>query len=525
MGLVKGYSIKEIARRLDVSRNTVRSVLRGERDTEDKYVRKKPYRPKLEPFEDALKKMLEEDKEKPARERRSGTQLYEALQALGYTGAVDSVQRYARRWRQAQGFPESEMYIPLVFAPGETMQFDWSTERAVIGGLPTIVKVAQMRLCHSRMCLVQAFRYERQEMMLEALRRAFRFFGGVPQRIVVDNLKAAVKKILSGGEREWQARFEGFCAHYLLDPDACAPHHPESKGQVERQVGILRGRLFRPLPAAANFEELNDRLMSLCMEHAKTARHPDVAARSVWEMWEEERPCLITLPPGDYDCCRIQEGKRVERCGTVVFDNNRYSVPCELGGRYVEVRGYAERVKVVCDGRVVAEHRRLFGRGGAQYNPMHYLKVLERKPGAIRNGRPFVEWQMPPALVAARAALKAIAPDGEKQFVAVLLLMQEWGLDAVVAATELALEEGAPFAGRVENILRRLGEATPPKVECGAVIPLTREPAADPGVYDARLRTTPAANTSDADCSVSPETTHDGNAKSVWSRLRAEVKP
>ena len=488
MGLVKGYSIKEIARRLDVSRNTVRSVLRGERDAEAAYVRKNPHRPKLEPFEEALKKMLDEDKEKPARDRRNGTQLYEALQAHGYTGAVDGVQRYARRWRRDQGWPESEMYVPLVFAPGEAMQFDWSTERAVIGGLPTIVKVAQMRLCHSRMCLVQAFRYERQEMMLEGLRRSFHFFGGVPQRVVVDNLKAAVKKILSGGEREWQARFEGFCAHYLLDPDACAPYQPESKGQVERQVGIVRERLFRTLPAAANFEELNDMLMSLCIERAKAAPHPEVRAKSVWEMWEEERPHLIALPPGDYDCCRIEEEKRVDRCGTVAFDRNRYSVPCELGGRHVEVRGYAERVKVVCDGRVVAEHRRLFGRGGAQYNPMHYLKVLARKPGALRNGRPFVEWQMPEALAQARAALKEAVPDGEKQFVEVLLLMQEWGLDAVVAATELALEEGAPFAGRVENILRRLGETAPPKVEVGAVIPLTREPTADPGVYDARLR-------------------------------------
>jgi transposase len=498
MGLVKGYSIKEIARRLDVSRNTVRSVLRGERAVEAEYARKNPHRPKLGAFEAALKEMLEEDGEKPARGRRGPQRLYEELQGLGYTGAVDSVQRYARRWRQEQGYPEAEMYVPLVFAPGEAMQFDWSTERAVIGGLTTIVKVAQMRLCHSRMCLVQAFRYERQEMMLEGLRRAFHFFGGAPQRLVVDNLKAAVKKILSGGEREWQARFEGFCAHYLLDPHACAPRHPESKGQVERQVGVLRGRFFNPLPAAADFEELNDMLTSLCIERAKAARHPEVAARTVWEMWEEERPRLIALPPGDYDCCRIEEGKRVDRCGTVVFDNNRYSVPCELGGRHVEVRGYAERVKVVCDGAVVAEHRRLFGRGGAQYDPMHYLKALKRKPGALLNGRPFVEWQMPPALALARAALKAAAPDGEKQFVAVLLLMREWGLDAVAAATELALEEGAPFAGRVENILRRLCETTPPKVECAAVIRLTREPAADPGVYDAKLRAADVPAASDA---------------------------
>ena len=488
MSKVEGYSIKEIAKRLHVSRNTVRSVLRGGREAEAVYTRKEPFRPKLGPYESKLCELLEEDAGKPPRERRNGRSFYDELQGFGYTGAVDSVQRYVRGWRTARGEAAPQAFIPLVFMPGEALQFDWSTERAVIGGLPTIVKVAQMRLCHSRMCLVQVFRYERQEMMLEGLRRSLHFFGGAPRRLIVDNLKPAVKKVLVGREREWQDRFAGFCSHYLINPEACQPDTPTDKGQIERQVGVLRERFFKPVPSAASFEELNDRLLALCVERAKNTPHPEVRAKSVWAMWQEEQPRLISLPPGDYECCRIEDEKRVDRFCTVAFDANRYSVPCEYVGRRVQVRGYAERVKVACDGRMVAEHDRLFGRCEAAYNPLHYIDVLARKPGALRNGRPFVEWKMPVALELAREALADGGAEGEKQFVKLLLLIRGHGLDAVAAAVELAMEQGTPYASRVENILLRLTDATPPKAECPVVIRLNREPEADPGVYDAQLR-------------------------------------
>ncbi|MFH1539413.1 MAG: hypothetical protein ABIH66_10675 [bacterium] len=224
------------------------------------------------------------------------------------------------------------------------------------------------------------FRYECQEMMLEALRRAVRFFGGSPRRLVVDNLTVAVKKVLMGKDRIWQDKFLGFCSHYLINPRACYVNKPTDKGQIERQVGVMWERFFKPLPAA------------LCIERAKKTPHPEVCAMSVWQMWQEEQPHLLALPPGDYECCRVEEEKRVDRFCTVAFDANRYSVLSRYVGRRVQVRGYAELVKAVCDGTVIAEHERLFGHGGATYNPLHYLDVLEKKPGALENGRPFVRW-------------------------------------------------------------------------------------------------------------------------------------
>lgn len=489
MHRIEGYPIREIAKRLHVSRNTVRDVLRKENEAEARYKRKNAHKPKLGHYEDKLREILAEEWSKAPRQRRNATLLYEELQGYGYDGAVDSVRRFVKKWRVERGERDVEAYVPLVFMPGDAMQFDWSTERVVIAGIPTVVKAAQVRLCHSRMCLVQVFRYERQEMMLEGLRRAVRFFGGTPRRLVVDNLTAAVKKVLVGKARIWQDKFEGFCSHYLINPRACQVNKPTDKGQIERQVGIVRERFFKPLPAAASLEELNDRLTSICIERAKATAHPEVHAMSVWQMWREEAAHLTALPPRDYECCRVEEEKRVDSYCTVAFDANRYSAPSHLAGGRVQVRGYAEYVKIVYDGNVVAEHGRLYGRGEAAYNPLHYLDVLEKKPGALENGRPFVQWRMPESLERARTALKQTTKaDGEKEFVKLLLLLREYSLDEVCASVELALEQGAPYAGRVENILRRLGDETPPPQSCPVIIRLRVEPAADPSVYDTHLR-------------------------------------
>lgn len=490
---VEGYSIREIARRLSVSRNTVRKVLREDRVSDNDYRRKKPHRPKLEPFEEKLKELVEANEKLPRREKRTAASLYEELQGHGYAGAVDSVRRYVKRWRDEHGgATPGGVYIPLAFGAAEAMQFDWSTEVARIGGVDTMVKVAQMRLCHSRLCLVQAFPLERQEMMLEGIRRAFHFFGGVPRRLITDNLKAAVHKVLTGKNRIWQNNFEGFCAHYLIDPRACTPGRGNEKGQVERQVGMLRERLFRPRVEAADFEELNDRLFSQCIEQARRTAHPEVRAKSVWDMWrEEEKDVLIALPPGDYECCRTEDERRVARDCTVAFDANRYSAPSRYVGKRVCVRGYADRVTIIFNGRQVAAHKRLFGRGRAAYDPMHYLDVLEEKPGAIQNGVPFMNWRLPEAFETARDILSVYETDGDREFVKLLLLIRDYGLENATSALALALEEGIVRAGYVENILRRLLDAEPvpgQPDESQTAVALACEPEAEPAVYDAALR-------------------------------------
>ena len=189
--LVRGKSIKEIARALGISRNTVRKVLRSG-ETAFVYDRTVQQLPKLGPWSRDLDGLLAANERKARRERLTLRRIYEALQEFGYAGGCDAVRRYAGAWRRERSLATAAAFVPLSFAPGEAYQFDWSHEIVVLAGVTTTVKVAHMRLCHSRMFLVRAYSRESQEMVFDAPDRAFAFFGGTCQRDIYDNMKTAV---------------------------------------------------------------------------------------------------------------------------------------------------------------------------------------------------------------------------------------------------------------------------------------------------------------------------------------------
>jgi transposase len=184
--LVDHKPIRQIVRDLRLSRQTVRKAIRGE-STEFRYERQVQPQPRLGAFVVRLDAMLEANSKRPARERLTARRLFELLRAEGYRGAYDSVQRHVRAWRLARS-QRGDVFIPLWFAPGEAYQFDWSHEVVVLGGVTTTVKVAHVRLCHSRMFLVRAYPRESQEMVFDAHERAFRLFGGMCRRGIYDNL-------------------------------------------------------------------------------------------------------------------------------------------------------------------------------------------------------------------------------------------------------------------------------------------------------------------------------------------------
>ena len=247
--LVRGVPIKTITRDLRVSKNTVRKVVRGD-ETSYSYERKIQPMPKLGPWVDELERQLKANEKKARRDRLSLLRIHEDLASLGYEGGYDAVRRYARVWRRRHRLlSSSEAYVPLIFDPGEAHQFDWSHEYAVLSGATTRVKAAHMRLCHSRMQLVQIFPRESQEMVFEAHERAFRFFGGVCRRGIYDNMKTAVSTVFVGKKRDYNRRFQEMCTHHLVEPVACTPGAGWEKGQIERQVGDVRGRSVRAQPA------------------------------------------------------------------------------------------------------------------------------------------------------------------------------------------------------------------------------------------------------------------------------------
>ena len=482
---VKGKTIKEIARDLRLSRNTVRKVVRSQA-TSFEYERSVQPLPRLGAWTATLDGMLMENALKPTRERLTVIRIFEALRELGYEGGYDAVRRYAKRWRGRQVSGTVDAHVPLIFAPGEAYQFDWSHEIVVLNGTTTMVKAAHLRLCHSRMMFVRAYPRESQEMVFDAHDRGFAFFRGACTRGIYDNMKTAVDAVFVGKERRFNRRFLQMCGHYLVEPTACTPAAGWEKGQVENQVGLVRERFFTPRLRFTSYEEMNAWLLDRCVAHAKAHHHPEMRDRTVWSVFEAERPALVPYA-GRFDGFHSTPAAVSKTC-LVRFDNNKYSVPARAVGRPVEIQAYADRIMVRQDGEVVAEHARRFGRDQTVYDPWHYVPVLARKPGALRNGAPFRDWVLPGALGRVRARLAAAA-DGDRQMVDILSAVLTDGLAAVEAACGEALRDGVQSSAVILNILARRREAVAPEpVLTPAALRLQHEPAADCARYDSLRR-------------------------------------
>ena len=483
--LVKGKSIKEIVRALKVSRNTVRKILRSGA-TSLEYQRLVQPRPKLGAWHDDLVRMLLANERKPARERLTVIRIFEELRGLGYEGSYDAVRRYAKKWRIERGAATAEAYVPLSFAPGEAYQFDWSHEIVLIAGVTTTIKVAHVRLCHSRMLFVRAYPRETQEMVFDAHARAFTFFKGTCTRGIYDNMKTAVETVFVGRDRQYNRRFLRMCGHYLVEPVACTPASGWEKGQVENQVGVVRERFFTPRLRVASYEELNGFLLDRCIAYARAHRHPEFADRTVWQAFEAERPHLVPIG-GPFDGFHAIQASVSKTC-LVRFDNNKYSVAARAVGRPVEIQAYADRIVIRQDGAVVAEHRRCYSRGETIYDPWHYVPVLARKPGALRNGAPFRDWPLPTNLERVRRKLKSLN-DGDRQMVQVLSAVLTDGLAAVEAACGEALAGGVHSADVILNILARQRDPGPTAtVLTPEALRLRHAPIADCARYDSLRR-------------------------------------
>ncbi len=480
-----GKSIRQIAREMHLARNTVKKVLRGEA-TEFTYARTTQPLPKLGPYQESLLARLAADANLPRRQQRTGRALFEELQREGFEGSYDSVRRYLQRWRKRTQAVEGTAFIPQSFAPGEAFQFDWSHEIVELGGVAVKVKVAHFRLCYSRMPFCIAYLRESLEMLLDAHVHAFAFFGGVARRGIYDNLKTVVSKVLLGKERTFNRRFQQLACHYLLEPVACTPAAGWEKGQVENQVQFLRQRLFVPRIQCADLAQLNAELRDRCRRLAAAHAHPEFPERTVAQVFAEEQAFLLPVKAG-FEAYKEQPVRVSSTC-LVAYDTNRYSVWAEAVGKTVLLRAYAHKIVVVEAGEVIGVHTRLFARHQVAYDPWHYVGVLQRKPGALRNGAPFRDWQRPAPLLAMREALSTRS-DGQRQFVGILGAVLTYGLDPVAAACKEALEMGAVSRDVVLNLLARQNDAgDTPGCEVVAHLPtISAQPVADCARYDALL--------------------------------------
>jgi transposase len=191
------------------------------------------------------------------------------LVTLGYRGSYDRVAAYARQWRRRQRELErvagGGTFVPLVFAPGEAFQFDWSEDWAVVGGERMKLKIAHFKLAHSRAFSLRAYRQETHEMLFDAHNHALRVLGGVPSRGLYDNMKTAVDRIGRGKARVVNARFDAMVSHYLFEVTFCNPESGWEKGQVEKDVQDARRRVWQNAPSFASLAALNEWLEQRCL--------------------------------------------------------------------------------------------------------------------------------------------------------------------------------------------------------------------------------------------------------------------
>ncbi len=418
----EGISQRQIAKRLGISRHTVKKYAAG--DTMPGV--RQAYTPRpatvLTPEVcEFIAACLEQDEAEGTRKQQhTARRVYQRLVAeLGFTGAESTVRAYVKLLRGKHREP----FVPLAFAPGEAMQIDWGEAAVYLDGVKVTVNLFCARLCYSDAIFVAAYRRQNSESFLDALVRTFEFFGGVPQRVIFDNGKVAVKSGF-GANAEAQDSYASLAAHYAFQPIFCNPRSGNEKGLVENLVGFSRRNFCVPVPHVKDMAELNAMLLTGCQgyfSHQVQGKPADVGT-----LYQQERDKLYPLPGYRFDPAKRVQA-RVSRFSTVRCDTNTYSVPVDYCGREVAIKAMPETIEVYCDGVCIARHPRCFGHNQSIYTLEHYLPLLRQKGRAIFQAQP-VRDNVPPEFLAWLERQNCSA----KELVTLLERALEFGFDAVM---------------------------------------------------------------------------------------------
>ena len=473
-------SLHEISKRTGLSRNTLRKWLKIPEEAVAPPVYQRQTGPvKLSAFHATLEQALKADALRSKQNRRTAKALFAQIKVDGYDGGYSRVTDFVRDWRGREG-NAPRAFVPLCFEQGEAFQFDWSEEGLVVGGVYRRMQVSHLKLCASRAFWLVAYPSQGHEMLFDAHTRSFTALGGIPRRGIYDNMKTAVDKVNKSKGRVVNARFAVMCAHYLFDADFCNVASGWEKGVVEKNVQDSRRRIWLEAQSRkfGSFAELNVWLGERCRALWSTLRHPEYPTLSVAEMLEQEQSQMMPVPTA-FDGY-VEKPARVSSTCLVSVQRNRYSVPCELAGQLVSSRLYPNRILIVAGDVIVATHERSSDRGQIYYDWQHYIPLVQRKPGALRNGAPFTD--LPAPLMQLKQGLMRHA-GGDRVMAQVLAAVPTAGLAAVLVAVELVIESGALSAEHVLNVLARLNAAAPPAcVE--TQLQLKHAPVANTGRYD-----------------------------------------
>jgi len=446
---IEGKSIRQIAREGHHDRRTVRAAIRDASPPHYTLTRSRP-RPVLGRFVAIIDKWLADDELQPIKQRHTSRRIYHRLiEEHGYTGGESTVREYVHKHRARQ----RPVFIPLAYEPGMDAQVDFGEARVMMKGRPFTVQLFVGRLCFSKIPFLVAFPNQQQEALFEGHEEAFDFFGGVPRAIWYDRLSQAVRKALPGHKPQEQEAFIAFRSHYLFESRFCNPREAHEKGLVENLVGYGRRNFLVPVPEVDSFQELNDLLRQRCL--AEAGRRLRGETRTIGELWEQERPHLLTLPAHPFPCCRTIP-VRPNRLSMVTFQTNRYSVPADHASESLLLRAFVDRVEITDGARVLAVHERCYGREQDKLDVFHYLPLLKERPGAFDHAKPLKMWNRPAVLDRYLARLRERLSHrmATMEFLRVMELCVDHSLDEVAAAVEQAMTLGSLGAGTIAYLLR-----------------------------------------------------------------------
>ena len=443
--LVEQVSKRQVMAEYGIHAKTLEKILSNPEPQGYQMSKPRP-KPVIGPFIGRIEEILKQDRDVPRKQRHTAKRIFDRLKDEGYAGGYTQVKEAVRGLKGQL----KEVYIPLAHRPGEA-QMDFGY--ALVNEQGRLRKVAffVMSLPFSDAVYVQVFERICTEVFWEGHVRAFRFLGGVPCRISYDNESVMVAKVLQNHERKLTDGFLQLQSHYLFGEHFCNVRRGNEKGVVESMVRYTRSNFMVPIPQIRNLEELNRQLEERCRDELKRTLRGK--SRTKGELLEEERPHFHSLPGEPFEACR-KSSTTANSLSLVRFDRNDYSVPVRFAHCPVVIKGYIDRVDICrFDGRI-ATHPRLWSKQGVHFDPVHYLALLERKPGGLDYARPLEEWNLPECFTVLRRRLESEREgDGTREYIRVLRLLEKHSLEELTHAVEQGLRSNALIRDAIAQFL------------------------------------------------------------------------
>lgn len=453
-----GLSGRKIARDFGISRDSVSKMLAYSEPPG--YRRTAPIkRPKLDAFTTQIDQWLSEDKVRPRKQRHTAKRIFERLRdECNFTGGYTIVKDYVRIKTRGS----KEMFVPLSHPAGHA-QADFGEALVVIGGVEQKACFFAFDLPHSDACYIRAYPAANTEAWLDGHVHAFAFFGAAPQSILYDNDKCLVARILPDKTRKRTQRFSAMLSHYVIRDRYGRPGKGNDKGKVEGLVGYARRNFMVPMPRFADWDAFNDYLEDQCRN-----RQDDILRghkTSIGERLEADLTAMRDLPGAPFEACDLQSGQ-VTSTSVVRYRGNDYSVPVAYGHRDVWIKGFVGRVVIGCAAEVIADHPRSYDRGDMVFNPVHYLRLIERKIMAFDQAAPLQGWDLPEVFKTLQRLLEARqGKAGKREYVQVLRLLERFELDVLHVAIKDALKLGAISFDAIKHLVLCRVERRPPRLD------------------------------------------------------------